>query len=329
MSQEALLISRSEIESLVTMSDILRTTEDVFTSHGTGNVRMPSKITLDLSASGEPNWMNAMPAYVPHLEAGGIKWAGGFLHNRKRRGLDYVQASIILNNPITGEITAVMDGAWITNARTGAVPALVHKHLGVQPSPRVALIGAGMQARWTLRALLTQGELEDIRVFDIRRQSAEEFAAEMGDELEIEIQVVDGAEEAVSAANLVVTVTTANEPLVRAEWVSQSTVVVSMGSYQELDDQLILEADLRVVDHREQNRHRGEFKRLFDSGDLTPRMIAAEFGEIVAGTKPGRTTTEQTVVASMIGVASVDIAIAQLVLDRAREQGSRNYFDFC
>lgn len=328
MTNKTMLLSRDQVAELVTLKEIVEITEQVFIAHGSGGVVMPSKISLDLGESGEPNWMNAMPAYVPGSGASGIKWAGGFLHNQSRRGLEYVQAMIILNDPISGIPTAVMDGAWITNARTGSVPAVVFKHLGSSDSAKVALVGAGMQARWTLRSLADLGNLEAVRVFDIRDDAARTFARDMEQELGVKIEVTSSIEEAVNNANLIVTVTTANAPLVKRSWVAPGAVVVAMGSYQELDDELVLAADVRVVDHLGQNLKRGEFSRLFQAGTLTADSIEAEFGEVAAGAKRGRESEEQIIVASMIGVASIDMAVAKLVADRAQAAEGLAHFSF-
>jgi ornithine cyclodeaminase/alanine dehydrogenase len=323
-----MLVSRQAIVDAISLPEIIGIVEEVFAGHGRGEVVMPTKITLDLSASGEPNWMNAMPAYVPASGSAGIKWAGGFLHNGPRRSLDYVQAMALLNDPLTGAALAVMDAVWVTNARTGAVPAVVYKYLKPDRPARVALVGTGMQARWTLRSLAATSELTHVAAYDIRPEAAAAFAKEMEAELGVAVTVAASVKEAVTGASLVVTATTANEPLVLRDWVAPGTVVVSLGSYQELDDALVLNADLLLVDHLDQNIHRGEFKRLFESGNLSESDVHAEFGAIVAGVASGRSSEDQIIVASMIGLASLDIAILGAVYQRLLKGGDSPTFAF-
>jgi len=325
---DTLLISRQDVVRTVSLDEVVGIVESVFAAHGRGEVVMPTKITLDMARSGEPNWMNAMPAYVPGASAAGIKWAGGFLHNRARRGLEYVQAMALLTDPVTGATLAVMDGVWITNARTGAVPAVVYRHLGPSRPLRVAFVGAGVQATWSLRSLARTAHVAGATAFDVRPDAAAAFAARAEEELGITVSVASDVREAVSGASLVITATTANEPLVMRDWVAPGTVIVSLGSYQELDDALVLGADLRVVDHLDQNVHRGEFKRLFAAKRLGLDDIHAEFGSIVAGTAPGRTSEDQIVVASMIGLASLDIAVCRAVYDRIVAEGGATSFVF-
>lgn len=317
---ETLLLSTKEISQRIDLPEIVDIVERVFAAHGVDDAVMPAKITLDLARSGEPNWCNAMPAFLPGMEAAGIKWAGGFLHNPERREMGYVQAMIILNDPVSGAPLAVLDGVWITNARTGAVPAVAAKHLA-NPGPlRVAIVGAGMQARWSSRALMRSAEVASITVCDKRPEAADAFVAEMSQELATEVRSAATVEAAVRGANLIITVTTADAPLVKREWVEPGALVVSMGSYQELDERLVLDADLRVVDHRLQNLKRGEFTKLIAAGRLSEDDIGTEFGSIVAGVAEGRTSPDQIIVASMIGMASTDMAIAQAAYQRAKDE---------
>jgi ornithine cyclodeaminase/alanine dehydrogenase-like protein (mu-crystallin family) len=326
VSKDTVLLSQSDVAQCTSVPEVVRTVEAVFAAHGRGAVSMPAKINLDLSASGEPNWINAMPAYIPDLRAGGIKWAGGFMNNAAR-GLRYVMATIILNDPITGVPDAVLDGVWITNARTGAVVAVSTKYLS-RPGPKeIALVGAGTQARATLRAMHGYIDVAAVRVTDHNAKTLASFVAEMAT-AELAITATDSVEQAVRGADVIVTVTTADAPLVNLEWVKPGAYIASMGSYQELEESVVLQASKIVVDSWEQTAHRGELRKLAEAGRLRRDRIHAEIGEVVTGRKTGWEPSDQHVLGVLIGLGSLDIAVARLVLERARERGLGRAFDF-
>lgn len=326
---DTLLIDRDEVLANLTYPEVLQVVEDVYAAHGRDQVSMPPKISLDLSASGEPNWSNAMPAYIPLLNAAGIKWAGGYLHNPARRGLDYVQSLIVLTDPITGLPLAVMDGGAITNLRTGAAAAVAARWLASTESGVIVMFGAGAQARSTARSVQEWCPwAREFRVVDIRRDAARAFVEEMRPQLTLRVSAAEDPAQAVSEADVIVTATTANEPLVYKAWVRPGALVVTLGSYQELDPELVLSADLLVVDDREQCLHRGELVPLLEAGRLQPDDVDAEIGEIVAGVEPGRRAASDVIVADLIGLGSIDIACARRVYERVSRNGRSPNFSF-
>jgi ornithine cyclodeaminase/alanine dehydrogenase-like protein (mu-crystallin family) len=309
------------------MSEIVQTVETVFQAHGRGAVSVPAKITLDLSASGAPNWITAMPAYVSDLRAGGIKWAGGFANNASR-GLGYLMATIILNDPITGIPDSIMDGVWITSNRTGAVVAVSAKYLSRPGAKEVALVGTGALARASLRAMHGYLEIVAVRVAGRTSRSVDSFVAEMTDATGLPIEPAASVEQAVRGADLIVTATTADAPLVRLDWIKPGAYIASMGSYQELEEGVVLESSKIVVDSWEQTAHRGELRKLAEAGRLQRHHIHAEIGEVAVGRKAGWEPSDRHLLGVLIGLGSLDIAIARLVLERARAQGLGRTFDF-
>lgn len=326
---KTMLVSRKQILELLTPQDVLETVEEVYAEHGRGNVVMPAKITLDMSASGEPNWSNAMPAYLPGKGAAGIKWAGGYLYNPTRRGLDYVQAMMILNDPITGLPLAVMDAGAVTTLRTGATAAVAARWLAKPRSGRVVMIGAGAQGRSTARMMNAWCPwVKEFLVHDVRPEAVDAFVRDLAPELAMAVGRVDDLAAAVAGADVVVTGTTANEPLVMKDWVQPGTLIVTLGSYQELDPALVLGADKLIVDDREQCLHRGELVPLLESGQLSPDAVNLEIGEVLAGKKPGRERDTDIIVAVLIGLGSIDIACARLIYDRLAANGHADTFCF-
>jgi alanine dehydrogenase len=328
MYEGTLLLSADAIASCLTMEDVIADVELAFRAHGLGKVAMPAKISLNMSAFGLTGWINAMPAYVADAGMCGIKWAGGFVDNSPRHGLPYVMATMILNDPETGLPLAVMDGTVVTNLRTGAVAAVAAKFLARDAGPStVAILGAGTQGRTSLLALSTLRALAEVRVLDVRPQAAEAFRNEMAPRVAAPIRICATGDEAVAGADVIVTATTANTPLFSAGAAMPGAFVASLGSYAELDPDLVTSAKI-VVDSLDQNLHRGELVPLLESGRLRERDVYAELGDIVAGKRPGRASREERIVGCLIGMASEDIAVAATAYRRAAERGLGQRFRF-
>ena len=160
--------------------------------------------------------MNAMPAYVGWLDIAGIKWAGGFLDNHKI-GLSYISSMILLIDPRTGQFRAAMDGALITNLRTGAQSAVALKYIHTGPSIRLGLFGAGAQGRTQTRAVAEVFAIQTLTVYDIRREAAERFADEIRPVVKGKIVIARSPEE-VMDSDATICVTQSKEKFVRESW---------------------------------------------------------------------------------------------------------------
>ena len=311
---EVLLITQKDIKARLDMKKAIEIVERVYLAHGEKQVLMPSKITLDL---GEGNdWppyggsFNAMPAYVGgEDDICGVKWVCGFNDNWKK-GLPYVSGTIILNDPRTGEQLALMDGSYITDIRTGAATGVAAKYLAKTDSRIAGIIGAGVVSRMNLRAVKEVRDIEKAYVVDIREEAASKFASEMSKELNMEVIVKKTNREVVEDADIIMTATIADEPLVMKGWLKEGALVASVGSFQELDEEIPMTANKLVVDSWAQNSHRGELFKLVQAGRITEKSIYAELPDIVAGLKAGREDNKEKICACLIGMGSTDIGIA-------------------
>ena len=327
MSTEALLLSRGDIARCLDMAQTVAIVEDVFRAHGEGKVVMPTKIKLDMSSLGIPNWMNAMPAYVEPAGLYGLKFAGGFINNPAVHDLPYVMGSMMLFDPHTGVLVAVMEAGYITAMRTGATAAVAARYLARPDAGVVAFIGSGLQAGTSLRALDIVLDLKEIRAVDVRPEARDRLVMQAR-ELGIAARAVEDNQEAVEGADIIVTATTAAEPLVMRDWVKPGAFVAKLGSYQELDDALTLSADKLLVDHRGQAEGKGELAHLFAAGQISQDLVHSEVGDVVAGVVPGREGEEEIIIAAMIGMGTEDVAVGAAVLERAKELGLGQRFDF-
>jgi len=324
------LLSKSQVQSLITMSEVLDAVEKTFKGMGDGTVINPTKVNLDLgeTASYPPygGFMNAMPAYIGWLDTAGIKWAGGFFE-RKKHGLGYITSLILLIDPKMGNFKAVMDGAHITNLRTGAQSAIALKYLHPNKNIRIGLYGAGMQGHTQTMAISQIFNIEKLCVYDISPDAARKYAEDMKNVVQGEIVIAKDPKEPADA-DAIICVTQSKDKFLKNEWIKPGTIVFPMGSYQECDDDFILSADKIIVDHVGQCLHRGALKELCEEGKISERNIFATIGEIVAGKKEIKRNKNERILCIPIGTGAMDIAVATIVFQKAESKGIGGTYEF-
>lgn len=316
MTKSTLLLSAQDIEQTLDMKAAVEIVESVFRAHGEGQVLMPPKLTLDMSSRGIPTSATAMPAYVPGMGVYGLKWVSVARENAGR-GLPVVLGTLVLNDPHTGVPLAIMDGTTITTLRTGAVAGVAARHLAKPDAGVAAFVGCGTQAQSSLRGLMATVGLREVWATD-RVAAAAGNLAQRAREHGLEAHAGDDMRAAVEHADIVVVATTANEPLVFQAWVRPGTLIVKLGSHNELDDRLTLGADRLIVDDRAQAEQRGELAHLFAIAQITQTQVHAELGEIIAGNKRGREQAEEIIVAALIGMGTEDVAVGAAIYRQAQ-----------
>jgi len=328
---ETRLLCQEEIKKLISMKDVIDAVEKTFRGMGEETVVNPTKVGLDLgeTAAFPPyeGFMNAMPAYVGWLDSAGIKWAGGFLGARKKMGLPYITSLILLIDPKIGNFRAVMDGAHITNLRTGAQTAVALKHLYPKKNLRLGLYGAGMQGHTQTMAIAELFHIDEVCVYDLSPEASRKYAQDMKDTVQGKIVIAETPEEAADA-DVVVCVTQSKDKYVKDSWIKPGAILFPMGSYQECEDAFILNADKIIVDHVGQCLHRGALKELNEAGRITEKNIYATIGEVVAGNKKGRESQTERILCIPIGTGAMDIAVATVALKRAEEKGIGGSYEF-
>jgi alanine dehydrogenase len=300
-----LVLSRADVRELLDLDLLLDALERAFVELSAGRASVPPRI----AASTEDGLLAAMPGYADGvLEA---KLVSVFAENRD---LPSHQATISLFDDKDGRPLALMDGTEITAVRTGAASAVSTRALA-RPDARVlAVLGAGVQGRSHVEAAKRVRALDEIRIASRTLESAEQLAQEAGG------VAVASFEEAVRGADVVCACTDASEPVLEADWLSPGTHLTSVGSSREGPelDRPTVTAGLLVVESRV--AFEPYPAGAHELQGLDPEL-AAELGEILAGTREGRTSPEQITVYKSMGHAVEDAAAAGLVYRRALEQG--------
>ena len=302
------------------MGEAVTLIEGVLRAHGQGQVAMPPKVHLDLEPLGLPGWMNAMPAYIAPEPAMGLKWIGGFSPN-PARGLPYIMGVIVLAEAATGLPIAVMEGAQITSLRTGAAAGVAARYLARPGRLTVAVIGAGAQGASALRGLGCVLEIAEARVADVDQGRREALAARFAKSTDAPARGVASPQAAVEGADVIVTATTASVPLVLERWVQPGALVITLGSYGEVEPALVTSIDKLLVDNWAQAEHRGGLSRLAEDGVVTRASLWAELGDVIAGKRPGRQSPDERILCAEIGLGTEDLATAWRVYELAREAG--------
>lgn len=308
-----LLLSKEDVRGLLDMPAVIQAVEKVLGDYAKGIARMPHKIYLD-TESGD---FRAMPAYLPG--AAGMKWVCAYPGN-PAKGLPTVMATIIYSDPDNGYPLAVMDATDITAYRTGATAAIASRYLARPDSSTLGIIGTGQQAYTQLMAHAELFPLKTIKVFDMSPSALERFIESFPGR-----RIQTCSLEEVAAADIVCTLTTMREPLLRRRWIRPGTHINAVGAdapgKQELEPSLLNEAVV-VVDDLKQASAAGEINVPLTKGLFKTEQIYATLGELVIGRKPGRKDRNAITVFDSTGLAIEDIATAKLIYKKAMDLGS-------
>ena len=342
------LLTESDVRAVLSMDDLIETMTSALRSFSTGYVTQPVRTVIPVE---DDAFAGFMPAFVRasapargnknatvgesgERNALGAKLVTVFGGNHVR-GLPSHLASIVLMDPETGALVALLDGRYITEARTAAVSAISSRLLASKTASSLAIIGSGVQARSHLEALSRVHALKQVRVWspqDVHRERFVEWArrahpasTRSASDLDpIDVRSTSDARQAVTGADLIVLVTSSPTPVVEDGWVKPGAHVISVGAcrpnQREMDPELVARARL-FVDSRA--------AALVESGDVVMGMheqrfgadhIAAELGELVGGAAGRRNDAEVTVFKSL-GLAVEDVTAADLAYRRAQERG--------
>ena len=318
MAEKVMYIGESTVPKFLTVEDVIRRVEDTWRWYGEGTVVMPSKVTLDMSALGVKGWVNSMPSYVQATDYAGIKWVGGFEDN-PAHGMPYIRAKIFLADPRNGDLRAVVAGDWISDMRTGAQPAIACKYLAASTDV-VTIIGTGRQAYASLLCMSHGLDIGEVRLCDLRPEARRRFMSFFPN-APFKMVEFDSNEEACRGSDVIITVTNADTELVQEPWVGKGALVLTMGSFTETSDDVVLKADRLITDHIGQSLHRGNIASIAHRGLVNAESFAAELPSVVAGKQVGRERADERITCQLVGMGAPDAAVAALLIQNMRKAG--------
>jgi ornithine cyclodeaminase/alanine dehydrogenase-like protein (mu-crystallin family) len=308
------ILDEHDVRRLLPMDECIEVMTEALASLARGEVHNPLRFVV--RPPGAPSLMGLMPAYRGgETPLWGLKSVVIAPANAER-GLDLHQGFVALFDGETGETRAILNAGGITAVRTAAVTGVATRLLARQGSRTLAILGAGIQGKANLEAMRSVGSFDRVLAWSRTPGRAE---AELDG-----VEEVATVEEAVRDADVVVTATSAAEPILRRAWLKEGAHVNAVGSSipttRELDTQTMADAVL-FVDRRESTiNEAGDFLFPQREGAIGPDHIRAELGELLIGAAEGRRSDGELTVFKSLGLAVEDLAAAEHVLRRAEAE---------
>jgi thiomorpholine-carboxylate dehydrogenase len=348
------LLTETDVKAVLSMDDLIATMASALLRFSTGRVTQPVRSVIPVD--GDHSFFGTMPAFVRASETSGANSGGAgpsgeraalgaklvtLFGTNTARDLPTHLASIVLLNPDTGALLALLDGRYITEARTAAVSAVSSRLLARKNAASLAILGSGVQARSHLEALARVHQLRQVSVWSPQKSHREQFVewaktatgsdphrTLIGPSSDPHrtptITAVDHAGEAVVGADIVVLVTASPTPVVEDGWVKPGAHVISVGAcrptQREMDPALVARARLFVDSRAAALVESGDVALGITEGRFAANHIVAEIGELVGGATGRQHDTDVTIFKSL-GLAVEDVTAADLAYRRAVERG--------
>jgi alanine dehydrogenase len=334
----ALLLRESHLRELLVMRDLIPLMSRTLAAFSTGGAVQPIRSTVPVDRHGA--FLGVMPAYLapsapagsgapPHApesteEALGLKAVAVYPGNAGQH-LPTHLATILLLDPATGALRAVLDGRLITEMRTAAVSAAATDRLARRDARILALLGAGVQARSHIEALREVRPPAEVRVWSRTHAGAERLASEMRSRFGLTVTAASSAQQAVRGADIICTVTGSTTPVLQGTWLSPGAHINAVGAprpdHRELATDAVRQAKLFVDSRAGALAEAGDVVIPIQEGAITERHIVAEIGEVFAGRHPGRGSDNDITLFKSLGMAVEDVATARFAYARAQARG--------
>ncbi len=312
-----IVLSEHEVRELLDMPSCIEAMEEVLGSLARGELHNPLRPVV--KPPGVDTLLGLMPAYRGGESPAYALKEIVIVPSNPTRGLDTHMGGVLLHDGETGELVALVNAAPVTEIRTAAVSAVATRALARPDAQRVAILGAGAQARGHVHAMRAVLGDPEIRIWARRLEAAEELASQVG------ATVAPSVDAALFGAEVICTTTAAREPIVERRWLARGAHVNAVGSSipsaRELDTETVAHASF-FTDRRESCfAEAGDYLIAAAEGAVGPDHVKAELGEVLAGMHPGREHEDELTVFKSLGLAVEDLASAELVVRRARERG--------
>jgi len=316
-----LLLDERDVRSVLTMPDLIGSMRAALADYSGGRAQQPLRTVLELGD--KRSFFGIMPASLTDPRAVGTKLVTVFPSNHEK-GLPSHLATIVLLDPDTGELLALIDGRYITEARTAAVSAVSADLLALPDAATLAILGSGVQAHSHLEALACVRRLADVRVWSPTESHRAAFVREVARD-GLRIRAAASARDAVDGADLIVVATASTTPVLESAWVPDGAHICAIGAcrptHRELQAALVARSRVFVDSTVGALAEAGDIVMAIQEGAIGPQHIAGELGALVSGTVAGRQVRGQVTLFKSLGMAVEDVAAAHLAYTRASAGG--------
>lgn len=308
-------LSKEAIESVLSLDQVIKITEEVYEHFGKGDVHSPPKVSLPLQDLNLPgmHWINSMPAFLKYKRVVGLKWVNVTSENVKR-GLPVTMGVIILNDALTGKPIAVLDGTWITHTRTGASVAIGAKYFARKDSGVITVVGCGAEGRTGLEAISRIFDFQEVRAVDINKKTRAEFVEQMTRKTGVKVAPFDSVKAAAKESDIIFLATTAEKPLMLSEWAKPGDFITTISCFCDIDHKFVDTADKIFLDDTECALGR---IKMMAGLDIPEEKIYGDICEAAAGKKAKRENDQEIIVYSPAGMGAVDVGVAFEALELA------------
>ena len=324
---EILILKESDISSMITMRDIIEADKEALSIYSSRKSNIPLRSNLNVPEyNGQCLFMNG---YAAPAKALGVKIVSVYPENINKN-LTSVPATMVLVDAETGVVNSLIDGTYLTRLRTGAISGLATEILSRKDSKIFALFGTGGQAVTQLEAVLTVRNIEEVRVFDVFKERAKDFAKKMSDKFgkkfNVKIIAAESSDAAVDNADIITTVTTSKKPVFDANKVKKNVHINGVGSYTpemvEIPGDILVMANKIYVDTRDGAiNESGDLITPLKDGLITIEKINGELGEVINGLIKGRESDDEMTFFKTTGSAVLDLVAAQKIYEKAKAKG--------
>jgi ornithine cyclodeaminase/alanine dehydrogenase len=318
-----LLLTRKNVESVLTMKETIAAVAEGFKQLALGNVTMPQRTAIRVPD--HKGLHLGMPAHIGGQQGAlALKVVTVYPENPAKHGLPTTIGTLLLNDPRTGALVAIMDAGFLTAMRTGAASGVATRHLARAGASTVGIFGAGVMARTQLAAVCEVRSIREAFVYDPLPAARERFATDMAAQLGIPVRATEDPR-ACAANEILCLATSSKTPVLEDGWITAGTHINGVGAHsadaREIGAELLGRAKA-VTDHLPAcMAEAGELILAIKEGKYDEGRIHASLGDIVAGSRPGRISDDEITFFKSVGLAVQDAATAARVFELARASG--------
>jgi ornithine cyclodeaminase/alanine dehydrogenase-like protein (mu-crystallin family) len=324
-----LLLSSRDLAVALDVGAVIEAVERGFAEFGRGQVQAPLRQHLDVPAHGGVTLV--MPSVAHETHALGTKLVSWFPRNIER-GLARLSSLYVLTDYATGHTLAVMDGSFLTGIRTAAASAVATRWLAREDATSLGVFGTGTQAEHHVLALAQVRPLTHALVLGTSPEKSADFSSRLGERVPFPLSVATSAEQLVRECSLVVTATTAAQPLFAGEALRPGTHLDVVGSFspgaREVDTATVRRATVVVDTYDGVLSEAGDLLIPIAEGAITREHVVADLAEIVLRRKPARQSPDEVTLFKSVGAAFQDVVAAKLAYDQATARGLGQTFHF-
>jgi alanine dehydrogenase len=314
-----LILSRSDLEIVLPMDATIEALDQAFRELVEGKATLIPRSSIVFPK--QEGWIGIMPASV--MNSFSTKIVTLYKRNLEKK-LPTIMGTIVLNDLETGEVLSIMDGTYITAIRTGALGGLAAKHLSRKDSQIAGIFGAGTQARTQLTALTHVRDISRAFVYDTVPERTNAFAAEMHEKLHIPVGVAENPRAVLQASDIIVTVSTSNTPVFSGANLKPGTHINAFGNFKtderEIDTETIVRSKVFVDLEEAALAEAGDIVIPIKEGKFRKEQIAGSIGEVLLGSKPGRTSNDDITLFKSVGLGIQDCAAASVAYRNALQK---------